>query len=199
MTEKLLSSVAFLTTIFALQNAQSAEVPQALTIDRLSAETVAFLNSSEIASPYELQTAKAGKTDVSVKIGGTTYYFTPANAEQGTSLQTLADIGSAALKELPDSTGAIYKLGDKYYGYEAQKLPESGYSLTEVSSKETEGTIITKYTLNNDNTLSEKYYRVDVKQPESGRTVYTTKQYSLRCRRRFYWQLYSICLRRCYL
>ncbi len=168
MTNKLLSSVAFLTTIFALQNAQSAEIPQALTIDRLSAETADFLKNSGNLSVYELQTIKADETDVVVRIGGTTYYFTPANAEQGVSLQTLADIGSAALKELPNSKGAVYKLGDKYYGYDAQKLPKSAYSLSEVPSKEAEGLIITKYTKNSDNTLSEKYYKVNISEIGSG-------------------------------
>ena len=179
MTGKLLSSVAFLTTFFALSNAESAEVPQALTIDRLSAETADFLKNSGNSSVYELQTAKVGATDVSVNIEGKTYYFTPKNADQQNILQNLANIGSAALKELPNSKGAIYRLNGKYYGYDAQKLPKSGYSLTEVPSKEAEGVVITKYTLSDDNTLSEKYYRVDVKQPESGRKIYDTRQISL--------------------
>ena len=180
MTGKLLSSVAFLTTIFALQNAQSAEIPQALTIDRLSAETADFLDSLEISSPYELKKAKAGETDVSVNIGGTIYYFTPKDADQQNILQNLANIGSSALVKLDSADGAIYTLGGKYYGYDAQKLPKSGYSLTEVPSKTVRDLIITKYTLNDNNKLNEKYYRVDVKQPESGRKVYDTRQASLR-------------------
>ena len=172
MTNKLLSSVAFLTTIFALQNAQSAEIPQALTIDRLSAETADFLADSknvDITSVHDLNTEKTAETDVSVKIDGKTYYIAPKDAENYALLQTLADIGSAALVKLDNAEGAVYRLeidGETvYYGYNAQKLPKSGYSLIKISAAEAAASndrVVKKYTKNPDHTLSETYYKVKI-------------------------------------
>ena len=171
MTSKIKTFSLLMAGTFLSTNTIAAEVPQALTIDRLAAETAAFLENSGNISVHELNTTSAGETDVVVRIDGKTYYFTPADAEQGAALQTLDDIGSAALKELPDSNGAIYNLNGKYYGYDAQKLPTSGYSLSKISKEEAENAsypVVKKYTENSDNTLTETYYKVNIPEIGSG-------------------------------
>nr|QIM10791.1 hypothetical protein PlAlph_6830 [uncultured Alphaproteobacteria bacterium] len=196
MANKLLSSVALFTAVLTAPAIYATEVPQALTIDRLSAETSTFLNNSQNINIHSLSTVKSAETDVSVNIDGTIYYFAPKGTENQNTLQTLADIGSAALVKLDSADGAIYSLEKNgttvYYGYDVAKLPESGYSLEliskdeadklkeEAEEKSEQALMITKYAKNADNTLSESYYKVDIKQPESGRKVYTDRRTALR-------------------
>ena len=55
-------------------------------------------------------------------------------------LQTLSNIGSAALVKLDSAEGALYRLESDgeifYYGYNAEALPKSGYALAEISAEE---------------------------------------------------------------
>ena len=97
MTRKLLSSVAFVSIMFTAGTAESSVAPQALTLERLKAQSVSFLNENSNAdiTVHELKTTAAAG-DVSVRIDGKTYYFTPVYAENASALQTLADIGSVA-------------------------------------------------------------------------------------------------------
>ncbi|MCI5544213.1 MAG: autotransporter outer membrane beta-barrel domain-containing protein [Azospirillum sp.] len=176
MTGKLLSSVAFVSIMFTAGTAESSVAPQALTLERLKAQSVSFLEDSSNAdiAVHELKTTAAAG-DVSVRIDGKTYYFTPVYAENASALQTLADIGSVALKKLTDSTGAIYSLkidGETvYYGYDKDAFPTSGYSLSEISKDEAENAsypVVTKYTRNADNTVTKTYYKVNIPEIGSG-------------------------------
>ena len=181
MTGKLLSSVAFVSIMFTAGTAESSVAPQALTLERLKAQSVSFLEDSSNAdiAVHELKTTAAAG-DVSVRIDGKTYYFTPVYAENASALQTLADIGSVALKKLTDSTGAIYSLkidGETvYYGYDKDAFPTSGYSLSEISKDEAENAsfpVVKRYTKNSNNTLTETYYKVNIPDIGSGNnTIY---------------------------
>ena len=176
MTGKLLSSVAFVSIMFTAGTAGASVAPQALTLKRLNEQSVSFLNENSNAdiTVHELKTTAAAG-DISVRIDGTAYYFTPVYAENASALQTLADIGSVALKKLTDSTGAIYSLkidGETvYYGYDKDALPTSGYSLSEISKDEAENAsfpVVKRYTKNSDNTLTETYYKVKIPEIGSG-------------------------------
>ncbi len=150
----------------------AVEIPRALTLDRLNTETVAFLNNFEnadVSSPHDLNIDKLGENDVSVNIEGKTYYLAPKDAADHALLQTLSNIGSAALVKLDSAEGALYRLESDgetfYYGYNAEALPKSGYALAEISAEEAasvKSPVITKYTRNDDDTLTETYYKVNV-------------------------------------
>ena len=150
----------------------AVEIPQALTLDRLNTEVFAFLNNSanvDVSSLHDLSADKSGEIDVSVNIDGKIYYLTPKDAANATLLQTLANIGSEALIKLDSADGALYRLesgGETfYYGYNAEALPKSGYTLAEISAEEaasSDSPVIKKYTKNSDNSLTEKYYRVKI-------------------------------------
>ncbi len=150
----------------------AVEIPQALTLDRLNTETVAFLNNFEnadVSSPHDLNIDKSGENDVSVNIEGKTYYLAPKDAADHALLQTLSNIGSAALVKLDSAEGALYRLESDgetfYYGYNAEALPKSGYALAEISAEEAASSnspVIKKYTKNSDNSLTETYYRVKI-------------------------------------
>ena len=150
----------------------AVEIPRALTLDRLNTETVAFLNNFEnadVSSPHDLNIDKSGENDVSVNIEGKTYYLAPKDAADHALLQTLSNIGSAALVKLDSAEGALYRLESDgeifYYGYNAEALPKSGYALAEISAEEaasSDSPVIKKYTKNSDNSLTETYYRVKI-------------------------------------
>ncbi len=150
----------------------AVEIPRALTLDRLNTETVAFLNNSanvDVSSLHDLNIDKSGENDVSVNIEGKTYYLAPKDAADHALLQTLSNIGSAALVKLDSAEGALYRLESDgetfYYGYNAEALPKSGYALAEISAEEAasvKSPVITKYTRNDDDTLTETYYKVNV-------------------------------------
>ncbi len=106
---------------------------------------------------------------VTIKIDGKTYYYVPNTTDEFTQndYQRLASTGHIALKELTSSDGAIYKVGEKYYGYNAEKLPQSVYTLTETPS--TGDGVITKYEYNKaTNTLTSKYYELNLNKTEYG-------------------------------
>ncbi len=113
---------------------------------------------------------------VMVKIEGKTYFYTPELAE-GTTLvdyKNLASTGHVAMKELDSAEGAIYQVGDKYYGYVSDKLPESSYRLVEVAEKG--DNTITKYEKDAETgTFTEKYYALELAKTEADyNTVYTS-------------------------
>ena len=106
---------------------------------------------------------------VTVKIDGKTYYYVPNTTAELTQkdYQHLASTGNVALKELTSSDGAIYKIGDKYYGYDANKLPESAYAL--IPTTTSGNGVITKYEFDKTtNTLTPKYYELNLKDTEYG-------------------------------
>ncbi len=105
---------------------------------------------------------------VQVTINGTKYYYTPAAGSDIKTLQDLANIGNSALIETLDDNNSklTYVVNGKYYTYDTDKLPGSGYTLTPAVTKG--DTTITLYETAADGTLTPVYYNVELKKTEYG-------------------------------
>ena len=98
-----------------------------------------------------IEDATAPEDSITVKIDGTSYYYTPSDNTE--VLQSLASTGSVALEETT-AGNALYSTSDgKYYTYNPDKLKGSSYNLTEAASADEPNTI-TLY----DKTEIIKYY-----------------------------------------
>jgi len=134
------------------------------TIDKINAAATDYTTSyTLIPLSGTLQ-----KDAVQVTINGTKYYYTPGEGADVKTLQTLANIGETALIETPnaDNTRLTYFVNGKYYTYDTNKLPESGYTLTPVDAPG--DTTITLYNTGTDGTLTPVYYNVALKKTSYG-------------------------------
>ena len=136
---KSLCAAAFLGALIVYPQSSFADVPVP-TLDRVKSENTTFINSAH--STYELteltDDATAPDGAITVKIGDTSYYYTPS--ENTDVLKSLASTGSTALIETT-SDKALYTVGDKYYTYTPDKLKDSAYTLTEAASADEPNTI----------------------------------------------------------
>ncbi len=93
---------------------------------------------------------------ITVKIEDKTYYYTPNEGDNVTLLKTLASTGQSALKET-DASEALYTINGKYYSYDTENLPASGYKLSSINITDPEAlpsNVITLY----EKTEVVKYY-----------------------------------------
>ena len=136
----------------------AADTPPVPTLDRVKAENKNFINSSHPTYTLTELTADETATEgsITVKIGDKTYYYTPNEGDNTNTLQLLSATGNAALVETTQDD-ALYIADGKYYKYEAEKLPDSAYTLTETTVSDPENlpdNVITLY----DKTEVIKYY-----------------------------------------
>ena len=136
----------------------AADTPPVPTLDRVKAENTTFINSAH--STYTLTELTADETapegSITVNIADKTYYYTPNAGDNTNTLQLLSATGNAALVETTQDD-ALYIADGKYYKYEAKKLPDSAYTLTETTVSDPENlpdNVITLY----DKTEVIKYY-----------------------------------------
>ena len=128
---KSLCAAAFLGALIAYPQSSFAEVPVP-TLDRVKTENTTFINSAH--SSYTLTELTADTTapegSIIVNIGDKEYYYIPNEGDDIKTLQLVAATGNAALVETT-SDKALYTTSDgKYYTYNTDKLPNSGYKLT---------------------------------------------------------------------
>ena len=114
-------------TITAPASAQAEVAVLTSTLDKISAESMAYLSGSH--ATYVLKTTKGSNTN-SIIIGGTTYYYTPAetDAATNTKLVNLANTGGAALvSSTSEPTNYVFKKdnGDNAEFYEDLMLLDS--------------------------------------------------------------------------
>ena len=123
------------------------------TLDAIKATQSAYLTGTHPSYTLTkiIEDATAPKDSITVKIDGTSYYYTPSDNTE--VLQSLASTGSVALEVTTDPSKALYSVGDTYYTYNSDKLKGSGYNLTEAASADEPNTI-TLY----DKTEVIKYY-----------------------------------------
>ncbi|HBX35435.1 MAG TPA: hypothetical protein DEF63_06765, partial [Cyanobacteria bacterium UBA11440] len=160
-----------LVLLFNISSTFAAETNSSGTLSNIKTISKTILSSN--TSVYTLTEVTSDTTvpenAVTVSIDGKTYYYVPNTTGSLTQkdYQRLASTGHVALKELTSSNGAIYKVGDKYYGYDANKLPESAYTLTPTTT--TGNGVITKYEYDKTtNTLTPKYYELNLRKTEYG-------------------------------
>ena len=138
---KTLCMAAFLGAINLGVQSAFADTPPVPTLDAVKEQEISFLDGKH--SSYVLtalgtdETAPEGA--ITVKIGDTTYYYTPS--ENVDVLKTLASTGSTALIETSEDK-ALYTVGDKYYTYDSSKLKDSAYRLEEAASADDPNTIM---------------------------------------------------------
>ncbi|DAA95199.1 TPA: hypothetical protein CPT80_08360, partial [Candidatus Gastranaerophilales bacterium HUM_9] len=160
-----------LVILFNISSTFAAETNSSGTLSNINTISKTILSSN--TSVYTLTEVTSDTTvpdgAVTVKIENKTYYYVPNTTAELTvkDYQHLASTGHVALKELTSSNGAIYKVGDKYYGYDVDKLPESAYALTPTT---TSGNgVITKYEYDKaTNALTPKYYELNLRKTEYG-------------------------------
>ena len=137
---KTLCMAAFLGAINLGVQSAFADTAPVPTLDAVKEQEISFLDGKH--SSYVLtalgtdETAPEGA--ITVKIGDTTYYYTPS--ENVDVLKTLASTGSTALIETSEDK-ALYTVGDKYYTYDSSKLKDSAYRLEEAASADDPNTI----------------------------------------------------------
>ena len=154
------------------------------TLDAIKATQSAYLTGTHPSYTLTkiIEDATAPKDSITVKIDGTSYYYTPSDNTE--VLQSLASTGSVALEVTTDPSNALYSVGDTYYTYNPDKLKGSGYNLTEAASADEPNTI-TLY----DKTEVIKYYdpttgaevaagdRVEGVEYKEASTIETTPKY----------------------
>ena len=136
-----------------------AEKPPIPTLDRVKTQQTAYLETTHPV--YDLETVADTVPDgaITVKIGNTSYYYTPA--EPNSALKLLSSTGGIALEETT-AENALYKTPDgKYWTYNPAKLKESAYKLTPAAGADSPNTI-TLY----EKTEVTKYY-----DPQTGKEV----------------------------
>ena len=136
-----------------------AEKPPIPTLDRVKTQQTAYLETTHPV--YDLETVADTVPDgaITVKIGNTSYYYTPA--EPNSALKLLSSTGGIALEETT-AENALYKTPDgKYWTYNPAKLKESAYKLTQAAGADSPNTI-TLY----EKTEVTKYY-----DPQTGKEV----------------------------
>ena len=135
---KTFCAAAFLGALIISPQSSFAEVPVP-TLDRVKEENKNFINSSH--PTYTLTELKADETategSITVNIADKTYYYTPNAGDNTNTLQLLSATGNAALVETTQDD-ALYIADGKYYKYEAEKLPDSAYTLTETTVSDPE-------------------------------------------------------------
>ena len=136
---KTFCAAAFLGALIISPQSSFADVPVP-TLDRVKAENKNFINSSH--PTYTLTELTADTTvpegSITVSIGDKEYYYTPNEGDNTNTLQ-------------------LFIADGKYYKYEAEKLPDSAYTLTETTVSDPENlpdNVITLY----DKTEVIKYY-----------------------------------------
>ena len=105
-----------------------------LTLDNLKTQHAQFLESAH--GTYTLTEVSDTVPDgaITVKIEDKTYYYTPNEGDNVTLLKTLASTGHAALKET-NASDALYAINGKYYSYDIENLPASGYKLSSIKER----------------------------------------------------------------
>ena len=141
---------ALLTALVISSIIPSYAAEPVMTLDNLKTQHTQYLESGH--STYTLTEVSDTVPDgaITVKIEDKTYYYTPKEGDNVTLLKTLASTGHSALKETNVSE-ALYVVGDKYYSYDTEKLPNSGYKLTSVTIENPESlpsNVITLYEKN---------------------------------------------------
>ena len=132
-----------------------AEKPPVPTLDRVKTQQTAYLETAHPVYELEKITDTVPDGAITVKIGNTTYYYTPQDANS--TLQLLSSTGSAAMEETT-AENALYKTPDgKYWTYN----PASAYKLTPAAGADSPNTI-TLY----EKTEVTKYY-----DPQTGKEV----------------------------
>ena len=137
------------------------------TLDAIKATQSAYLTGTHPSYTLTkiIEDATAPEDSITVKIDGTSYYYTPSDNTE--VLQSLASTGSVALEVTTDPSKALYSVGDTYYTYNSDKLKGSSYNLTEAASADEPNTI-TLYDKNDDGTVTPKYYTVNLNQTVYG-------------------------------
>ena len=136
-------------------------------MDVIKQESTGYLNGA-----HANYTVSAERTDGSllVRINGADYYVTPVESER-TVLKNLISIGAAALQETT-ADKALFTVntesGVKYYSYNVDSIPQSSYTMTEVSSPVGMNVITTKVYDKETQTVTEKYYQLDLRNKAYG-------------------------------
>jgi len=140
-------------------NAFAEKIVPAPTIDQINAEAKDYIQGmpAYTLTPF---TDALPEGAVAVTIKGTKYYYTPAAGSDIKILQNLANIGNVALVETPDDNNPqlTYVADGKYYTYDTNELPHSGYTLEAADAKSE--TTVTLYDAAADGTLTPVYYNV---------------------------------------
>ncbi len=129
---KLLVSALMLGALTSPALAADPVVP-APTLNKINVASTSVI--ANMTSPITLTTTKPASGEyLTVKIGGTTYYYQGdlPSGIQLTDLQNLANTGSAALTTSDPARGSnpIYKIGEISYYYDSSKLPQSSYVIS---------------------------------------------------------------------
>ena len=127
------------------------------TLDRIATASETYLNS--VHAVTALSTDSTGMSQ-SVYIDGVKYYYNSDNQ----TLVNLVNTGDKALRVLDNSTGAVFSYNNGtttvYYGYDADELPISAWTRTEVAS--TGDWNYSVILSDNEGSLTTKYYRIEV-------------------------------------
>ena len=158
------SICALLTAVVISTISPSYAADPVLTLDNLKTQHAQFLESAH--GIYTLTEVSDTVPDgaITVKIEDKTYYYTPNEGDNVTLLKTLASTGHAALKET-NASDALYTINGKYYSYDIENLPASGYKLSSINISDPEALPSNVITLYEKNEVV-KYY-----DPSTGKEV----------------------------
>ena len=155
---------ALLTAVVISTISPSYASDPVLTLDNLKTQHTQYLESEHSTYTLTEMTDTVPEGAITVKIEDKTYYYTPNEGDNVTLLKTLASTGHSALKET-DASEALYTINGKYYGYDTENLPTSGYKLSSINITDPEAlpsNVITLY----EKTEVVKYY-----DPSTGKEV----------------------------
>ena len=125
-------------SFFIAAPVMAADTPPVPTLDRVKAENTTFINSAHSTytlkeiityNPYDPDYVEIPENAIIVNIGDKEYYYTPNEGDDTKTLQLVAATGNSALVETTQDK-ALYTVNGKYYTYNTDKLPNSGYKLT---------------------------------------------------------------------
>ena len=136
------------------------------TLDIIRDASMTYIDSEP--DVIELTDTTAGEGKIAVKIGNTTYYFTPDEADRLT-LTNLVNTGHYALTTTDSASDAIFKVGNDYYKYDKTKLSRSIWTALDgvAPTYDNEGAMTDPgkysykvYNVGANNTLTPTYYTI---------------------------------------
>ena len=131
-------TAAFVLSVIAMPALADVPTP---TLDKVKTEQSAFLDTDYSTNNLTEITADvtAPEGAITVNIGGKEYFYTPTDNKE--VLQLLSATGSTALIETTQDKALYTTPEGKYYTYDASKLKDSAYTLTEAASADEPNTI----------------------------------------------------------
>ena len=85
------------------------------TLDNIREASIDYIEGGHDVT--ELTDTTPGDGKIAVKIGDTTYYFTPEDEQYRQALTNLVNTGHVAIEKSESSDGAVFKVGSDYYKY----------------------------------------------------------------------------------